>query len=114
MLYRLRKSNGEATKFSKASLILTDGKKIDFSHDQFMATPTRWWLSPQSGIRYPIAWTLVIPSQQIKLQLEAAIPNQELNHSVRYWEGAIKISGTYQQKPISGKGYLELAGYSSE
>ena len=114
MVYRLRKPNGEVTEFSKASLVLADGKKIMFIHDQFSATPTHWWHSPQSGIRYPVAWRLTIPNQHIFLQIKAAIPNQELNHSVRYWEGATIIHGTYQQRSVKGKGYLELTGYDSK
>lgn len=111
MFYRLRKPNGEATKFSRGSLVLANGDKINLSAEQLSATPTDWWQSPASGVRYPVAWRLAIPDYQIELEVEAAIQNQEQNHAVRYWEGAIKIRGEYQQQEVEGKGYLELAGY---
>jgi predicted secreted hydrolase len=31
---------------------------------------------------------------------------------VSYWEGAIEIEGTRNGKPITGRGYLEMTGYS--
>ena len=31
---------------------------------------------------------------------------------VSYWEGAVDIKGTRNGKPIEGRGYLEMTGYS--
>ena len=33
--------------------------------------------------------------------------DQLMDHSVRYWEGAVEVSGSHR-----GKGYLELSGYT--
>jgi predicted secreted hydrolase len=33
---------------------------------------------------------------------------------IAYWEGAVQVSGTWQGKPVSGRGYLELTGYSEQ
>ena len=38
--------------------------------------------------------------------------NQELFTTVRYWEGAVDVSGQRDGKPISGRGYVELTGYA--
>jgi hypothetical protein len=48
------------------------------------------------------------------LNISAAQKNQELLLSpISYWEGAIRTTGVSQQKPVSGKGYLEMTGYGS-
>jgi predicted secreted hydrolase len=39
------------------------------------------------------------------------VENQELNLPVVYWEGAIKLEGEREHKPIDGVGYMELTGY---
>jgi len=111
MFYRLRSKTGNATSLSKGSLINSNGDKTTLTSDQVTISPQRWWTSEKSGVKYPINWRLRIPDYGISLQVDAAIANQELNHSIRYWEGAIKVTGNYQNKNITGKGYLELAGY---
>jgi len=55
---------------------------------------------------------LKIPSRDISLKIRPAIKNQELNVSVKYWEGSVIIEGTYEGKNITGRGYTELTGYA--
>ena len=31
-----------------------------------------------------------------------------------YWEGSVRVNGTYNDLPIKGKGYVELVGYSKK
>jgi predicted secreted hydrolase len=69
------------------------------------------WQSPHTKIRYPSGWRLRIPGQQLAVEIVPLIDDQELNVSVRYWEGAVRIAGTKQGQPVSGRGYVELAGY---
>ena len=42
--------------------------------------------------------------------------NQELHNlrsiSTSYWEGSVNVSGTVNGKPVHGKGYVELVGYT--
>ena len=40
------------------------------------------------------------------------IANQELFTTVRYWEGAVDISGTRSGEMLFGRGYVELTGYA--
>ena len=54
-----------------------------------------------------------IPKDDIELEIEPLINNQELNLFVRYWEGAVKINGLYQDKTVTGNGYVELTGYAT-
>ena len=40
---------------------------------------------------------------------QAALDDQLMQHSVRYWEGAVQVSGSE-----TGRGYLELSGYADQ
>ena len=111
MLYRLRRRDGSTDAFSKGALILPDGARIALSVRAFALEPRRWWTSPTTGMRYPVTWSVEIPSQGLSLDVEPRIDEQELDLSVRYWEGAVIARGRSHAAPVSGEGYLELAGY---
>jgi predicted secreted hydrolase len=76
------------------------------SADDFTLTPTRFWQSPQTGSRYPVAWTLELHEPALTLAVDARVDAQEMPTTVRYWEGAVRVSGD-----ASGVGYLEMTGY---
>jgi predicted secreted hydrolase len=46
------------------------------------------------------------------------MPNQEFSAAstpgLGYWEGAVDYSGQSQGQPITGRGYLEMTGYSGQ
>jgi predicted secreted hydrolase len=110
MLYRLRRKDGSVGAFSKGALILPDGRRIALSFREFEFEPRRWWTSPTTGVRYPVAWSIAIPAIQLSLEIEPRLDDQELDLSVRYWEGAVLAKGRVNAAPITGQGYLELAG----
>ena len=64
-----------------------------------------------SGTRYPVAWRLRVPSAGISLEIQPYLADQELNVSVRYWEGAVRGTGAGPDGSLAAEGYLELAGY---
>jgi predicted secreted hydrolase len=33
---------------------------------------------------------------------------------VRYWEGAVDVTGEHELRPVEGRGYVELTGYAEE
>ncbi len=53
-------------------------------------------------------WRIQVPAESIDLNVKAYIEDQELNVSVPYWEGAVKIEGESQGKPVNGNGYVEM------
>jgi predicted secreted hydrolase len=111
MLYRLRTKEGAASEFSTGTWIGDDGGVISLASEDFEMRPIDRWTSPDSGSRYPIRWTVTVPSLALDLDIDAAIANQEMNLAVRYWEGAVSATGTRDGSTISGRGYLELTGY---
>ena len=104
MLYRLRRSDGSATPFSGGSLVARDGSVTRLTADDFTINATATWTS-RTGTTYPAAWHL--RAADLDLVITPRIPDQELNLTVRYWEGAVAITGSQ-----TGVGYVELAGYS--
>ncbi len=76
-------------------------------------TPTDFWKSEKTGAQYPIAWRIEIPQEKLEFNLRPVLENQELALTpLAYWEGAIDVEGTRDGKPIKGRGYLELTGYT--
>ena len=57
----------------------------------------------------------MIPIEEIELEIVPFFPQQELDTrkstKVTYWEGAAKVSGSYQKKAVQGLGYVEMTGY---
>ena len=111
MFYRLRSTDGTASPFSAGAIIAPDGSKRPLAADDVHVEPLRSWRSPRTGIEYPVNWSLSIPAEGIGLSIAAVIPNQEIDLTVRYWEGAVDVKGSGPAGAIAGRGYLELAGY---
>jgi predicted secreted hydrolase len=111
MFYRLRNVDGSATPFSGGSLVDADGAQVALGSGDVVLSALGEWTSPQTAVRYPVRWRLEVPSAGIALDIEPYIPNQELNLSVRYWEGAVHGVGRVSAQELRAEGYLELAGY---
>jgi predicted secreted hydrolase len=110
MFYRLRTANGAASPFSGGSLVSPDGARTRLGADEVEVVPVGYWTS-ETGVRYPVSWRLTAPKAGIALEIEPYLANQELDLSVRYWEGAVRAVGTGPEGALSAQGYLELAGY---
>ncbi len=111
MFYRLRGQDGATSPFSGGAILAADGTRTRLGADDVSLEPTRHWTSPATGVRYPVAWQMAIPSAGLALEIRPRMDDQELDLSVRYWEGAVTVTGRTAGTPIGGLGYLELAGY---
>jgi predicted secreted hydrolase len=110
MFFHIRDRAGQPVA-ARGSLIGPDGRVLPFAEGTIDAQPTAWWRSPHSGARYPIAWTLHSQSLNLRLEIAARHPGQELRTRVRYWEGSIEARGSHQGRSVAGEGFLELTGY---
>jgi predicted secreted hydrolase len=106
MFYRMRGRDGQAQRFSKGVLVAADGSAEALTLEDVTLEPTRRWRSAD-GVDYPVAWRLAVPGHGLDLEVEAAFDDQEMDHTVRYWEGAVVVRGSQR-----GVGYLELSGYA--
>lgn len=130
MFYRLRqKTENNAIVADSASsgvLVRKDGSTRKLHFRDVHLTPQTFWQSPvahtiilnnsrkQRYPVYPAIWRFSAPTENLELTLTPLAANQELLTSVRYWEGAVKVSGMRNNKTISGKGYVEMTGYAEE
>ncbi|MGE5392321.1 MAG: lipocalin family protein [Candidatus Saccharibacteria bacterium] len=96
-----------------ADIIYSDSKQGHLKNVKI--TPLKkHWTSPKSGASYPLEWEIEVPGKDIKLNLTARIPNQEmLFGSINYWEGPLVVSGVFSGKKVKGLGFMELVGYPS-
>jgi predicted secreted hydrolase len=111
MFYQLRRKDGRVDRNSSGSIVLADNVKVPLTAQDAAIEVLATWTSPHSKIRYPSSWRLSVPGQRLELDVVPLINDQELNVSVRYWEGAVSVKGTKNGRPVSGQGYVELTGY---
>jgi predicted secreted hydrolase len=105
MFYRMRDFQGRAQPFSKGVLVDREGgsRRLDLQNTRI--EPIRFWTNDQ-GDRYPVGWRLLSEQEGLELEIDAVIDDQQMDHAVRYWEGAVDVRGS-----VGGVGYLELSGY---
>jgi predicted secreted hydrolase len=115
MLYLIRRKDGSPDPYSSGTLVKADGTTKHLRLEDFRIEILERWKSPKSGGNYPMKWKITIPGDGVELQITPAFTDQELitNKSTRvtYWEGAARIRGTVQRKPMTGAGYVEMTGY---
>lgn len=110
MLYQLYSSDGQpllvSGTYSKNNVTLLLGP------DDITSRPSSYWQSPISAVKYPLAWAIEIPKQQIKITLATARKSSEFDARKTtynlYWEGAVEITGSHK-----GRGFLEISPVSS-
>ena len=112
MFYQLRLEDGGIDPHSGGMVIRADGSIFPLASDDVQIQVLDHWGSPRGG-SYPSGWWVSIPAAAVDLIVTPYIENQELNATVRYWEGAVQLSGTSHGRPISGSGYVEMTGYAS-
>ena len=111
MFYRLRTVGGGASPHSGGTLVSADGARTRLTADDVELSVLERWTSGATGVRYPTAWRLLVPEAGLDLEIRPYLENQELDLSVRYWEGAVHATGRGPQGTLTAQGYLELAGY---
>ena len=114
MLYRLRGEDGAASPFSAGTFVRPDGTAAALAADAFTIEVTDWWRSPADGTRYPSAWRVAVPLLDLAVDIVPVVANQEMNLSVRYWEGAVDAHGARAGRSVAGTGYVELTGYAAD
>jgi predicted secreted hydrolase len=113
MFYRLRSKDGGVDPHSSGVLVATDGAVKRLSRDDVVLETQGTWQSPETGDQYPAAWSLRVPSEVLALRVIPRVLDQEMDFTVRYWEGAVTVQGEAGEKPITGKGYLEMTRYNT-
>jgi predicted secreted hydrolase len=111
MLFRLRGAktdDGPGPDFHHGVLIEPDGAKraLDPARIDLRVVHTR----AVAGRQVPLGWRILLPEIDRDLTVRALHPDQWMDLDFPYWEGVIIATG--EGPGNSGRGYLELTGYS--
>ena len=78
--------------------------------------PTGSWTSPATGTVYPMGWEFSVDPLELSLALMPVKQGAEFlpgrYGTPSYWEGAVSVEGTLLSTSVTGKGFVELVGYS--
>ncbi len=113
MFYRLRRKDDDMDPHSSGVIVAADGSVQRLTKDDVVLKREGTWQSPETGDRYPAAWSLRLPSAALTLKVIPRVLDQEMRFAVRYWEGAVEVEGESAGSPVSGKGYLEMTRYEA-
>ena len=114
MLFEIRRDDGTLEAASSGSFIHPDGSIEPLRREEWQLEVLDTWTSPDSGAEYPAGWRLDIPSLELEVTGRPLSPNQELNVSTVYWEGAVSWQGLLNGRPTTARGYVELTGYAQD
>jgi predicted secreted hydrolase len=112
MFYLLRRRDGTIDSFSAGTLVAADGATRMLAPADVRVETLAHWISPRSRVRYPARWRLTVPSAGLRLEVTPRLADQELLVNTRYWEGAVAVTGSAADRPVTGHGYVELVGYA--
>jgi len=113
MFYQLRRADGSADPFSAGTYVDAAGRATKVAARDIELHVLDVWASPLDGARYPARWQLRLRAPDLDLEITPVLADQELNLSVRYWEGAVDVAGQRDGRRVRGRGYVELTGYGA-
>lgn len=109
MAFRIRAADGTA-RWAGGTYRASDGRVELLKPQDVHFAADRPWVSPRTGIRYPVVWH--VDAGPHRLVLEPLMDDQEndtrLSTGAIYWEGAVRA---FEGNTTVGRGYLELTGY---
>jgi len=116
MLYRMRLSGGTASPFSAGTFLPASGPPRPIAWKDVVLQPRTTWTSPKSKAAYPAVWSLAVAPLSLDVTISPLLADQELvtaqSTQVTYWEGACRVEGTRDGRPIAGRAYVEMTGYA--
>jgi len=114
MFFHLRRRDGKKDAFSSGTLVEKDGTPRPLRADDVILEPRGSFTSSRSRTTYPAGFRVLVSPFALDLQVIPDLADQELDLTFRYWEGAVRVVGMRDGKPVHGTGYLELTGYGDE
>ena len=112
MFFQMRRADGSIDPYSSGTVVYPDGSIRHLAVGDFNIVAEDTWKSPESGGVYPSRWLVTLPGEDLVLQITPLIPDQELNLTYNYWEGAVNIAASSGSQTVEGYGYVELTGYA--
>ncbi len=112
MIYHLRRRDGTSDPYSGGSYRRADGQVLRLQSADITFQPQGSWQSPHTAAQYPATWQITVAPLDMQFTVTPALADQELQVTVRYWEGAVRVDGRQGAQPLTGVGYLEMTGYA--
>jgi len=109
--FQLRYKDGSTYPYNEGLIVDNEGNIIKLGTNDIPLKVTKTWQSPLGSV-YPIEWEAEITPLGKTVIISALFPEQELDLSTRYWEGAVNIYDRENPTEVIGTGYMELTGYA--
>jgi predicted secreted hydrolase len=106
MVFQLRRDDGARDPYD-AGIVVTGDTAVPLAAADFTLQPERWWRD-ERGSQWPVRWRLERIGAE-PLTIQAAFPEQQMDLSIRYWEGLVYVHDDAGR--LVGRGYMELTGY---
>ncbi len=110
--FHLRRKDGKAL-WAGGSWRAAGDEAQSFGPEEVVFDALRFWTSPASGARYPVAWSVKTPVG--RFEVHALLDAQELDSRAStgafYWEGLSELRAP--GGAAVGHGYLEMTGYAA-
>lgn len=107
MVYRVRTPAGKVTQLVGS---IVDKAGVARAATNLTLEPGRTWTGTDGRV-YTLSWRA--KADEFDLTVDAVRDEQELlsrSTNIAYWEGPVKVSGTWRGQPDTGKGMMELVG----
>jgi predicted secreted hydrolase len=108
---QLRRVDASGTPVPSCLVIDAGGTATTFRRREIALEPGGVWRSPTDGTGYPLDWRLALPAIALDLSLRAVVEDQELSGPLRAWRGAVTVQGSDAGEPVTGRGFVDVAGY---
>ena len=111
MAFRMRGLRG-TKRWAGGTYRAADGHMQILLPDDVDFVPQREWLSPRTGIHYPVQWRVRAGAHQFELQplMDDQENDTRLSTGAIYWEGLSDLLDAQDRRV--GRGYLEMTGYA--
>ncbi|MEN6422867.1 MAG: lipocalin-like domain-containing protein [Smithella sp.] len=115
MIYLIRNDKDAMIETSGGTFVSPDGKTVWLTKDDIDIKTLNYWYSKKTDSNYPASWEITVKSLNLKLNVNPVLAQQELElKPMPYWEGSVSVEGILNDSPVTGKGYVELVGYSKK
>ena len=115
MLFGIRDAKGGHGPDTTGTLVDAEGGARHLEFGEVILRPGRRWRSESTEAEYPVEWEVEVPRFDLRLDVRPRIDGQEVfaegGVMPAYWEGAVRVAGERQGRPVTGAGYLEMTGY---